>query len=277
MTEKTPTISSGEIDYLDEDKQIRGQNYCLLSFISPEDVLKDKEIYYFGRFLEQFGKDMKTLFDGIQAKYPDSKDLVDTLKQNHSYVYDSDELQEQYKFFKSTKSSDIESDFHRENNFKTSMRGIKIRGTFDTIEEAKNRSEFLKRIDNKFDIYIAQVGCWCPWSPNPNDLQDQEFAETQLNTLMKQYKTNMNSKDELFEQRKNDVVKNAKKPLDAGEMSDSLQDVDPWTAKKLAEKSSEDAPTSTEATPTEATPTEATPTEATPTEDVASEDKNEVI
>jgi hypothetical protein len=262
MTEKTPTISSGEIDYLDEDKQIRGQNYCLLSFISPEDVLKDKEIYYFGRFLEQFGKDMKTLFDGIQAKYPDSKDLVDTLKQNHSYVYDSDELQEQYKFFKSTKSSDIESDFHRENNFKTSMRGIKIRGTFDTIEEAKNRSEFLKRIDNKFDIYIAQVGCWCPWSPNPNDLQDQEFAETQLNTLMKQYKTNMNSKDELFEQRKNDVVKNAKKPLDAGEMSDSLQDVDPWTAKKLAEKSSEDA---------------ATPTEATSTEAVASEDKNEVI
>lgn len=262
MTEKPATISSGEIDYLDEDKQIRGQNYCLLSFISPEDVLKDKEIYYFGKFLEQFGKDIKTLFDGIQAKYPDSKDLIDTLKQNHSYIYDSDELQEQYKFFKSTKSVDIESDFHRENNFKTSMRGIKIRGTFDTIEEAKNRSEFLKRIDNKFDIYIAQVGCWCPWSPNPNDLQDQEFAESQLNTLMKQYKSNMNSKDEVFEQRKNDVVKNAKKPLDAGEMSDSLQNIDPWTAKKLAEKSAtteESAvPAATEEVVVEASATEAT-------------------
>ncbi len=32
-----------ERDYLDEDKQIKNQNYCLLSFISPEDVIKNKE------------------------------------------------------------------------------------------------------------------------------------------------------------------------------------------------------------------------------------------
>ena len=228
-------VSTKEVDYLDEDKPIRGQNYVLLSFISPEDVIKNKEVYYFSKFLEQFGKDMKTLFDGIQAKYPDSKDLIDTLKVNHSYVYDNSELEEQYKFFKSTNSSEIESDYHRDNNFKTTMRGIKVRGSFDTFDEAKNRSEFLKRSDNKFDIYIAQVGCWCPWSPNPNDLQDQEFAESQLNTLMKQYKKNLDSKDELFEQRKNDIVKNSKKPVDVSEITDSLQDIDPWLAKKAQE------------------------------------------
>ena len=73
---------------------------------------------------------------------------------------------------------------------------------FDTIEEAKNRSEFVKKIDNKFNIYIAQVGCWCPWSPNPDCLENQEYAETQLNTLMKEYKKNMNDKDVVFESRK---------------------------------------------------------------------------
>jgi hypothetical protein len=37
-------VSTKEIDYLDEDKPLRGQNYVCLSFISPEDVLIDKEI-----------------------------------------------------------------------------------------------------------------------------------------------------------------------------------------------------------------------------------------
>ena len=89
------------------------------------------------------------------------------------------------------------------------MRGIKVRGTFDTIEEAKTRSEFLKKIDNKFNIYIAQVGCWCPWSPNPECLDNQEYSETQLNTLMKEYKNNMDNRDIVFENRKQTFASNA--------------------------------------------------------------------
>ena len=33
-------------DYLEADKEIRGQNYVCLSFISPENILKDKQLYY---------------------------------------------------------------------------------------------------------------------------------------------------------------------------------------------------------------------------------------
>lgn len=242
-------VSTKQVDYLDEDKQIRGQNYCLLSFLSPEDVLINKENYYFSKFINNFAKDMKTLIDGIESKYPESKDLVDTLKNNHSYIFDYKELNEQYNFYKSVNSSEIENDFHRENNFKTSMRGIKVRGTFDTIEEARNRSEFLKKLDNKFDIYIAQVGCWCPWSPNPNDLQDQEYSETQLNTLMKKYKENMETKDEVFQNRKDELVSNSKKPVISDitdNIAKSLEDVDPWTASKSA---NQEVPTETSDVP----------------------------
>jgi hypothetical protein len=35
-------------------------------------------------------------------------------------------------------------------------------------------------MDNKFNVYV-QGGCWCPWSPNPDDITDQEYAETNLN------------------------------------------------------------------------------------------------
>ena len=229
-------VSVKEQDYLDEDKKIRGQNYVLLSFISPEDVISNKEAYYFSRYLEQFSKDMQTLFNGIQAKYPDSKDLIDTISTNHAYISDPNEMNEQYKFFKSVNSAEIEADYHRDNNFQTSIRGLKVRGVFDTLEEAKGRSEFLKKIDNKFDIFIGEVGVWCPWSPNPNDLENQEYAETQLNTLMKKYKENMDSKDELFEKRKQEQINISKNKAAAStevsELADTLSKVDPWTERK---------------------------------------------
>ena len=39
VTNETSVTSVKEMDYLDEDKPNRGQNYVLLSFLSPEDVL----------------------------------------------------------------------------------------------------------------------------------------------------------------------------------------------------------------------------------------------
>ena len=232
----TETVATKEVDYLDEDKPIRGQNYVLLSFISPEDVIANKEAYYFSRFLTQFSKDMGTLFNGILAKYPDSKDLIDTVKNNHMYISDVQEMQEQYSFFKSANSTEIESDYHRDNSFQTTIRGLKVRGVFDTLEDARNRSEFLKKADKNFDIFIGQVGCWCPWAPNPNELQNQEYSETQLNTLMKKYKENMENRDVMFEKRKNENV--SQKPetqsatSDVSELADSLSKVDPWTEQK---------------------------------------------
>ena len=49
-TAATSITSVKEVDYLDEDKPIRGQNFVLLSFLSPEDVLVNKEAYMFNKF-----------------------------------------------------------------------------------------------------------------------------------------------------------------------------------------------------------------------------------
>jgi len=232
-------VSTKEVDYLDVDKSIRGQNYVLLSFLSPEDVIANKEAYYFSRFLKQFGKDMNTLFDGIKAKFPESKEMIESIRNNHSYISDEKEMNDQYNFFKSVNSADIESDYHRDNNFQTTVRGIKVRGVFDSIDEAKNRSEFIKKVDNKFDIFIGEVGCWCPWSPNPNDLQNQEYAETQLNTLMKKYNENIESRDQVFEKRRQENVNTTKNTSDVGELTDTFEKVDPWSERKAAEDSNE--------------------------------------
>ena len=33
-------------DFLEVDPQIRGQNYCCISFVSPEETLQNKDIFF---------------------------------------------------------------------------------------------------------------------------------------------------------------------------------------------------------------------------------------
>lgn len=240
-------VSTKEYDYLDEDKPIKNQNYCLLSFISPEDVLVNKESYYLTAFFKNLSNDIKTLLDGIESKYPDDKEFIDTIRNNTKYLSDVKEMDEQYKFQKNINSESVEKLFHADNNFQTTMRGIKVRGVFETLNEAKNRSEFLKRTDKNHNIFIGQVGVWCPFSPNPDEISDQEYSETQLNTLMKEYKKNQETKDEIFENRKQTIINNTAAlssetdndvevvNKDMNNLNTVFETDDPWTEKNKNE------------------------------------------
>jgi hypothetical protein len=199
-----------EIDHLDEDKPIRGQNYVCLSFVSPEETLLQKEAFVFSKFMGSIATALEEMLHGLKTKYPQDAGSIDVIRENHSHFFTATEMQEQYRFFKEVHGTDLDSEFSEKHTFQTNVRGIKVRGVFDTLKEAQVRAEVLKRMGDKFDIYVAQVGCWCPWSPNPADLTDQEYAETQLNTLMSKYKQNMELKDEMYMKRKDEKVKQAR-------------------------------------------------------------------
>lgn len=213
-------VPTKTVDYLDEDKTIRGQNYVCLSFLSPEETLANKEVYAFSRYLEAFATQMKTIVEMLKLRHPEDADMLDSLVENHRHVFDEATLQDDYRYFRRSNSAEIDRVFLEKNDFKTCVRGIKVRGCFETLREAQVRAEVLKRMGDKFDIFIGQVGCWCPWSPNPEDLADQEFAETQLNTLMKKYKENAQLKDQYFEMRKQEKIEK------------SLADKDAWTKRQ---------------------------------------------
>ena len=42
------------IDLLDEDKPISGQKFVCVSFVSPENILKDKNQFFFKEFLKYY-------------------------------------------------------------------------------------------------------------------------------------------------------------------------------------------------------------------------------
>lgn len=197
-------VSVKERDYLEQDPPIRGQQFVCLSFISPEKTLQDKETYCFSKFLGNFRNDIDLMFNNLKEKFKEDKmvqEMVDALKDRYDYLYDAKTLKNEYDYFKEHNSESLDKTFLEENDFQTSVRGIKVRGTYDSLPEAKNRAEKIRTFDKNNNVFIAEVGCWCPWSPYPDEIKDQEYSETALNTLMKKYNENMIEKDEHHKER----------------------------------------------------------------------------
>jgi len=221
------TVSVKESDYLDCDPPIRGQNFACLSFVSPQDVLKKKEVFFFEEFLKNFSNEMNEFFDNLSQKYKDEADVVRAIKDRYQYIFNREHLQEEYNFFVKSHNHDIEQAFYEKNDFQTSIQGIKIRGVYDTLKEAEVRCQVLKKVDPNFNVFVGAVGAWLPWSPNADDIADSEYAETHLNTLMKNYKENQEKKDVFYEERKRELqFMNTKK---------KMEDEDTWMQRKTEE------------------------------------------
>lgn len=241
-------IPTKEVDFLEQDAPIRSQNFVLLSFISPEDLLHKKEEFFFQQYVDIYTKKNLELYEHLDKLFPEKKDELRIIKENFDFLFDPTKIKQSYKYFVQDNLNSLEAKFHEENNFQTSIRGIKVRGTFDTLVEAQSKSEQLRKLENnKFSIYIAQVGCWCPWAPNPDQIQDQEFAETQLNTLMKKYHDNMentqifyNNRKEQLKKRIQDVENEKLQNIEEEQPSSSkgkdkmIEEDDPWIKQKIS-------------------------------------------
>ena len=178
-----------EEDFLENDDEIRGQNYTCMSFLSPEEVLKNKDVFFVHCFLKTIAK---------------------------NYDLDENTIQEKYKDFMYVNSDKLEKDFLKDNDFRTTVRGIKIRGTYDTLKEAQVRAKVLQKRDKNHNVYVGQVGYWLPWDPSSHKIENQEYGDNELNNLMKEYKSNIESKEQHFQENIEYVKEqaNSKKELD---------------------------------------------------------------
>lgn len=221
-----------ETDTLEHDPDIRGQKFVCLSFISPEDVMVAKEPFMFNKFLGSFSKDMSDMFQNLTTYFEGKESVIETInlvKERYDFIESDVGIQKELDFFKEKNHDSLEAEFLKRNNFRTSVRGIKVRGSYDSLEEAKARVENIRKFDSKFNVYVAQVGSWCPWSPSPNILEDQVYSETALNTLVKSYIENEELKKGVYENRKDDKMDKIKHDMD--------QRKDLWMAAKEKEDS----------------------------------------
>lgn len=191
-------------DFLEVDSKIPGQNYVCLSFVSPEKVLKQKEVFFMSKFLEFLFNDNERITQDIREKM-----------MNKEYSFEYDNVLRLYEDWKYSKTEDLEAQFFEKNDYHTSMRGLKVRGVYDTHKEASVRAQVLRRKDPTFNVFVGQVGYWLPWDPECENVPEQEYQENQLNELVKKYKENLSNKDDLYEQIKNERIEKAKKEVAA--------------------------------------------------------------
>ena len=234
MSDKnTPTVVE---DFLDEDAEIPGQRYVLLSFISPEKVLDKKELFFFQKFIQAYEVDWKLknlekymvevvknvndqLDDRIkELEKSDQFDQANICRKNRLRIDDvmseygsfvqknradinKTKIVEAYDDFMYANKTKLEDEFYALNDFRTSIRGVKVRGVYGNPKEAELKAKRLQSKDKYHNIFMADMGKWTPWDPQPNEVADQEYNNDQLNNLMSKYKENEDNREKFFDER----------------------------------------------------------------------------
>jgi len=203
-------INPKYVDLLEEDKPIAGQKFACISFCSPEEILKKKELFFFEEFLKKwdFNKSMEKFLqfvNFISFKYnlpfdDLSNDFKDFVKEERASL-SKNTFEDEYKTFVDNNEEKLQKQFDIENNFQTNTRGIKIRGSYPTQEEAELRAKMLREIDDKHNIFVGPVGMWMPWDPEAYKTGRVEYMEEELNQLMSEKKNNEANAKTAFEQR----------------------------------------------------------------------------
>jgi hypothetical protein len=96
-----------------------------------------------------------------------------------------------------------------DNKFNNKFRMLKVRGSFSTLEDAKNYAIKLRDdVEPHINVYVAEVGKWLPFSDDDSLSEDVEYREKQLNDLMKLHKEHLEkSKNYIKEKALADTTK----------------------------------------------------------------------
>tara|TARA_Y100000389_G_scaffold112806_2_gene109931 strand:- start:993 stop:1907 length:915 start_codon:yes stop_codon:yes gene_type:complete len=236
--DSAPKVSRQFVDLLDEDRPIASQKFTCISFISPENILKDKNLYYFKEFIknreqtkeiERFTQYLNFLSMKYNLKFDD---LMDNFKQfltsQKDKVNDST-IHDDYKNFVDEHEERLQNEFNIANDFQTNVRGIKVRGSFPTMEEAEMRCKMLREVDPYHNVYVGPVGIWMPWEPEAYKTGRVEYLEEELNKLMHEKHKNDGEAKKNFEQR---LLESKRKAIDENKKNSVItgnkltQDVD---------------------------------------------------
>ena len=213
QSDKNGTINPKYVDLLEEDKAIAGQKFACLSFVSPESILKQKDHFFFEKFLHywDYQKSMEKFiqflnfvsfkhhleFEQLTTDFQEfAKEEKDLLQKSNIY--------DEYKTFLDKHEDELENEFGEKHNFQTSIRGLKVRGVFGSQKEAELRCQMLREVDPNHDVFVGPVGLWVPFHPEAYKTGGRvEYMEETLNQLMAEKKKNE-------EQAKNDFEKRVK-------------------------------------------------------------------
>jgi len=84
--------------------------------------------------------------------------------------------------------------------------GIKIRGAFNSRDEAAAHAKRLQKEDATFDIYVVDMYKWLLIPPDNLQIEDAHYADEKLEELMTGYRENQVQAAAMFAERKRDMM-----------------------------------------------------------------------
>ena len=224
------SINSKYVDLCDEDPTIAGQKFACMSFVSPEKILKKREVYLFNQFIKnwEFSKSMERYFEFIHfIAYKHNMNVETLISDFNDFVKEESNklkksgIEDDYKNFLDKQEDKLNEQFNRDHAFQTSVRGLKIRGVFGSQEEAEDKCKKLRKSDPNHDIYVGPVGIWIPWDPDAYKTGRVEHMEEELNALHAEKMKNEELAKKEFEERiretkRQAIVENIEKAKKSG-------------------------------------------------------------
>jgi hypothetical protein len=229
------------VDLLDEDKVIAGQKYCCISFVSPEHIIKQREQFYFEEFvkswdlsksLEKFNQFLSFISYKYNINMNDFNNDLQSFVNEERDTLSRNNLLDDYKNYLDNNEDKLEKKFNELYDFQTSVRGIKVRGSFPTQEEAELRCKLLREMDPYHDVYVGPVGVWMPFHPEAYKTGRVEYIEDELNQLMHEKRNNEDKAKEEFDKRVKEakrkaIEENKQKAMESGnKLTQSLDEND---------------------------------------------------
>lgn len=206
------------IDILEEDRPIAAQKFVCMSFVSPEKIIKQRETFLFNEYVKQWDMNKSLekfnhFINFLTYKYSldtanimtDLEDFCKTEKDNLFLTTVEDE----YKTFLDNNEDKLNETFQKSHTFRTNVRGVKIRGSFPTQEEAEMRCKMLREVDPNHDVFVGPVGMWMPFDPDAYKTGKVEYLEDELNQLMHEKDKNETKAKNEFDKRVKETKKKA--------------------------------------------------------------------
>jgi hypothetical protein len=226
------------VDLLDEDAPIAGQKFVCMSFLSPERILKEKEHWLFEEYLKTFDlRQSLAKFTAFLAfvSYKHGLDLTQLNTDFEEYAREekaslaSIDVTGDYATFLEQNEERLDAEFNKAHDFQTSVRSLKIRGSFETQREAELKAKSLRMKDDVHNILVGGVGVWMPWDPDAYKTGRVEYLEGFQNKLMQEKHKSAEAAKEQFDARvletkREAIAENKRRAAETG--TQITQDID---------------------------------------------------
>ena len=84
--------------------------------------------------------------------------------------------------------------------------GMKIRGCFQSRDEAGTHAKRLQKEDAIVDIYVVDMYKWLLIPPDREQIEDTHYQNEKLEEIMSKYRANQSQAAAMFEKRKRDMT-----------------------------------------------------------------------